>query len=101
MYALLIHAGAETVLSLASAGSGSVHVHNLEEIIVKDAPEIYSVLDRGAKRRTSAETLLNKLSSRSHSVFTITIHMRDVTPEGEVRPFREGRVEAFPFARDT
>lgn len=62
-----------------------MHVANLEEIIVKNAMEIYSVLDRGSARRTSAETLLNKQSSRSHSVFTVTIHMRDTTPEGEVR----------------
>ncbi len=41
------------------------------------------VLDRGTAKRRTAETLLNKRSSRSHSVFSITIHMREVTPEGE------------------
>ena len=70
-------------LPIRDDGSGSIHVANLEEVIVKNALEIYSVLDRGTSRRTSAETLLNKQSSRSHSVFTITIHMRDTTPEGE------------------
>ncbi|KAJ8615097.1 hypothetical protein MRB53_034469 [Persea americana] len=29
------------------------------------------------------ETLLNKQSSRSHSLFTITIHIKEATPEGE------------------
>lgn len=45
--------------------------------------EIYQVLDRGTAKRRTAETLLNKTSSRSHSVFTITIHMKETTPEGE------------------
>lgn len=41
------------------------------------------MLDRGTSKRRTAETLLNKRSSRSHSVFTITIHMKETTPEGE------------------
>lgn len=41
------------------------------------------VLDRGTAKRRTAETNLNKRSSRSHSVFTITIHMKETTPEGE------------------
>lgn len=45
--------------------------------------EIYQVLDRGTAKRRTAATLLNKSSSRSHSVFTITIHMKETTPEGE------------------
>ena len=56
---------------------------NLEEIIVKNATEIYHVLDRGSERRAKAETLLNAASSRSHSVFTITMHMRDQGLDGE------------------
>lgn len=41
------------------------------------------MLDRGTAKRRTAETLLNKTSSRSHSVFTVTIHMKETTPEGE------------------
>jgi kinesin family protein 11 len=35
------------------------------------------------KRRTTAETLMNKHSSRSHSIFTINIMMRETSAEGE------------------
>ncbi|GBF98003.1 hypothetical protein Rsub_11114 [Raphidocelis subcapitata] len=62
---------------------GSVVVQGLEEMVVRNAPEIYTVLDRGSSKRRTAETLLNKTSSRSHSVFTITIHMKETTPGGE------------------
>lgn len=64
-------------------GRAGVVVQGLEEAIVKNSIEIFSVLDRGSAKRRTAETLLNKVSSRSHSIFTITIHMKESTPEGE------------------
>jgi kinesin family protein 11 len=45
----------------------------LEEIIVKSKTDIYALLDRGSAKRRTAETLLNKQSSRSHSVFCVTV----------------------------
>ncbi|DBB12142.1 TPA: hypothetical protein ACH3X3_006251 [Trebouxia sp. C0006] len=60
-----------------------VNVQGLEEIIVKSSADIYTLLDRGSAKRRTAETLLNKQSSRSHSVFCITVHMRETPTEGE------------------
>mmetsp|Transcript_27007 Transcript_27007/g.59061 ORF Transcript_27007/g.59061 Transcript_27007/m.59061 type:complete len:1042 (+) Transcript_27007:153-3278(+) len=60
-----------------------VNVQGLEEVIVRSAAEIYQVLDRGTAKRRTAATLLNNRSSRSHSIFTITIHLKETTPEGE------------------
>ncbi|KAK9804380.1 hypothetical protein WJX72_010110 [[Myrmecia] bisecta] len=60
-----------------------VVVQGLEEIIVKNSTDIYTLLDRGSAKRKTAETLLNKQSSRSHSVFCITVHMREIAPDGE------------------
>ncbi|KAG0496011.1 hypothetical protein HPP92_000625 [Vanilla planifolia] len=62
---------------------GRVFVRGLEEEIVRSASEIYKILDKGSAKRRTAETLLNKQSSRSHSIFSITIHIKEVTPEGE------------------
>ena len=58
-------------------------VQGLEEIIVKSSADIYALLDRGSAKRKTAETLLNKQSSRSHSVFCITVHIREISAEGE------------------
>ncbi|BDA48169.1 Kinesin-like protein KIN-5C [Coccomyxa sp. Obi] len=63
--------------------NGRVVVQGLEEIIVKNKTDIYALLDRGSAKRRTAETLLNKQSSRSHSVFCVTVHMREVSAEGE------------------
>lgn len=45
--------------------------------------DIYALLDRGSAKRKTAETQLNKQSSRSHSVFCITVHMREIAADGE------------------
>ncbi|CAA0811933.1 P-loop containing nucleoside triphosphate hydrolases superfamily protein [Striga hermonthica] len=70
-------------LALMEDGKGGVVIRGLEEEIVTSANEIYKILEKGLGKRRTAETLLNKQSSRSHSVFTITIHIKESTPEGE------------------
>ncbi|XP_023005901.1 kinesin-like protein KIN-5C [Cucurbita maxima] len=70
-------------LPLMEDGKGGVLVRGLEEEIVTSASEIFSLLERGSAKRRTAETLLNKQSSRSHSLFSITIHIKEATPEGE------------------
>ncbi|CAI0545220.1 unnamed protein product [Linum tenue] len=70
-------------IALMEDGKGGVLVRGLEEEIVCTADEIYKILEKGSAKRRTAETLLNKQSSRSHSIFSITIHIKEVTPEGE------------------
>ncbi|OVA10015.1 Kinesin [Macleaya cordata] len=70
-------------LLLMEDGKGGVLVRGLEEEIVTSANEIFTLLERGSAKRRTAETLLNKQSSRSHSLFSITIHIKEATPEGE------------------
>lgn len=53
-----------------------VVLHGLEEVHVKSATDIFQLLDQGSAKRRTAETLLNKQSSRSHSVFTVTVSIR-------------------------
>lgn len=81
---------------------GSVVIHGLEEIIVRSKDEVYEIMERGARKRQTASTLLNAQSryaresvlaivkliwyvcfSRSHSVFSITVHIRENTLDGE------------------
>ncbi|CAN4100917.1 unnamed protein product [Withania somnifera] len=70
-------------LALMEDGKGGVFVRGLEEELVSSANEIYYILEKGSAKRRTAETLLNKQSSRSHSIFSITIHIKEYTPEGE------------------
>ncbi|GAA0170189.1 microtubule binding motor protein [Lithospermum erythrorhizon] len=70
-------------LPLMEDGKGGVLVRGLEEEIVANSSEIFTLLERGSAKRRTSETLLNKQSSRSHSLFSITIHIKEATPEGE------------------
>eukprot|EP00761_Pharyngomonas_kirbyi_P000443 gb/GECH01000443.1/.p1 GENE.gb/GECH01000443.1/~~gb/GECH01000443.1/.p1 ORF type:complete len:1037 (+),score=300.24 gb/GECH01000443.1/:1-3111(+) len=58
-------------------------ISNIEEIVVTDTSHFMNVLDEAAKLRQKAETQLNKSSSRSHAITTITIHMRENGSDGE------------------
>lgn len=63
--------------SLMEDGKGCVVLRGLEEEVVYSANDIYALLERGSSKRRTADTLLNKRSSRSHSVFTITVHIKE------------------------
>ncbi|KAM4703245.1 kinesin-like protein KIF11 [Rhinophrynus dorsalis] len=60
-----------------------VIIKGLEEVSVHNKDEVYHILERGAAKRTTASTLMNAYSSRSHSVFSVTIHMKETTIDGE------------------
>ena len=48
-------------------------VKDLSSIEIKSAKECMNLLDFGSKNRKTGETLMNKDSSRSHSIFTVYI----------------------------
>ncbi|CAL5334847.1 unnamed protein product [Camellia sinensis] len=69
-------------IALMEDGKGAVFVRGLEEQVVCTADEIYKILEEGSGRKHTADTLLNKQSSRSHSIFSITIHTKECSIEG-------------------
>jgi len=60
-----------------------VYVKGLQEIVVDSSAKMESLIEQGMKNRTTASTQMNADSSRSHSVFTITIHQKDVDDESK------------------
>lgn len=62
---------------------GSVIVGGLEEINVKSKNDIFEILKKGSSRRQTAATLLNACSSRSHTIFSIVVHVREGSLNGE------------------
>jgi kinesin family protein 11 len=73
----------EKQLKLFDDGNRGVRIANLEEALVASADEISDVLEKSSARRHVNATHLNHSSSRSHCIFTITIHMKETTPAGE------------------
>jgi kinesin family protein 3/17 len=57
------------------------YVKDLTSFVVKNVAEIDHVMQAGKKNRSIGETLMNKASSRSHSIFTIVVEAADPTGE--------------------
>ncbi|KAH8833599.1 P-loop containing nucleoside triphosphate hydrolase protein [Flagelloscypha sp. PMI_526] len=65
------------------AKKGGVIIQGLEEIPVKDSKDALALLQKGSDRRQIASTKFNDHSSRSHSIFSITVHMKEAAAAGE------------------
>ncbi|KAF7323016.1 Kinesin motor domain-containing protein [Mycena chlorophos] len=60
-----------------------VVIQGLEEVLVKDSADALALLVKGSDRRQKAATNLNDHSSRSHTVFSITVHSKEASHAGE------------------
>ncbi|KAA6421900.1 MAG: kinesin KIF3B [Trebouxia sp. A1-2] len=60
-------------LELKERKEQGVYVKGLNSFVVKSVAEITSVLEVGKKNRSVGATMMNQDSSRSHSIFTITV----------------------------
>jgi len=58
-------------------------VQGLEEVAVFNAMQGIEALRRGSAKRTVAATKSNDKSSRSHGIFSITVHVKETTDDGE------------------
>ncbi|KAJ2802842.1 hypothetical protein H4R20_003123 [Coemansia guatemalensis] len=57
--------------------ANGVYVKGLMEVFVSSIDEVYQVMRQGAKNRVVGYTNMNAESSRSHSIFQITIEQKD------------------------
>eukprot|EP00164_Ancoracysta_twista_P004754 GFYU01006438.1.p1 GENE.GFYU01006438.1~~GFYU01006438.1.p1 ORF type:complete len:1605 (-),score=614.63 GFYU01006438.1:18-4832(-) len=62
--------------------SGDIAVSGLSEEIVNSREEMLRCLERGSVSRTTGATLMNQLSSRSHSIFTIVLEQKVTGTDG-------------------
>ncbi|PCH38072.1 kinesin heavy chain [Wolfiporia cocos MD-104 SS10] len=58
--------------------SKGVYVKNLSDYYVSSAREVYEIMRQGGNARVVSSTNMNAESSRSHSIFLITIQQRNV-----------------------
>lgn len=58
-----------------------VNVQGVEEAGIRDLKDGLAILNKGSQRRQVAETKMNTESSRSHSVFTLTVHVKETSED--------------------
>ncbi|KZS20308.1 Kinesin-like protein [Daphnia magna] len=91
IYDLLSGTNVATKLSLYddTTKKGSVITQGMEEFTVHNKNGVSLVLDilnilaKGSPKRQTATTLMNAHSSRSHSIFSITLHIKENADDGE------------------
>ena len=84
-------------LELHEKPDTGVYVKDLSTFIVKNAEEIVEVQHRGRGNRSVGETNMNARSSRSHSVFALTIECSEVGPDGKEH-IRVGKLNMVDLA---
>ena len=70
----------EDVGSGKQKGKG-MYVHNLSEHVVTTTSDVLGLIQRAQERRRVGETKMNKHSSRSHCVFTLTVSSTRATSD--------------------
>ncbi|CAL7946529.1 unnamed protein product [Xylocopa violacea] len=62
---------------------GAVIVHGVEEVPIYNKIEVFKILQKGSEKRQTAATLMNANSSRSHTIFSVTVHIKETMLTGE------------------
>jgi kinesin family protein 11 len=84
-------------LRLMEDAKKGVVVLGLEEVNCKDAEATIALLKKGVMNRQTAATLCNKQSSRSHSVFTLKVVVKETNAAGE-EEVRAGQLNLVDLA---
>ncbi|KAI5478151.1 kinesin family member 11 [Pseudohyphozyma bogoriensis] len=66
-------------LRIYDDSKSGVVIVGLEETLISCAEDGLKVLKRGSERRQIAATKCNERSSRSHSIFTLTVHLKETS----------------------
>lgn len=80
------------------AARRGVVIQNLEEVPVKSYEDALVLLARGSQRRQVGATNLNFHSSRSHSVFSVTAHIREPSSVGGEDLLKVGKLNLVDLA---
>jgi kinesin family protein 11 len=93
----LLNVTGEKKLKLCEDVKRGVVCQNLEEITVLNVDDIFEILERGIQQRQTAATLCNKNSSRSHTIFTMKIMIKESNVDGE-EVVRHGQLNLVDLA---
>jgi len=72
----LIGEDAKASLELKESPDKGVFIKDLQQKVCKNVKDMEKYMDQGTKNRSVGETLMNKDSSRSHSIFTLYIEQQ-------------------------
>lgn len=75
-----------------------IYVKGLSDVVVESEADMARMLEKGLQSRSTASTLMNAESSRSHSIFTITIEMSTKDKDTGKEMLRVGKINLVDLA---
>ena len=85
-------------LAIREDSNGEVIVSGLKKVPVASVEEAMNVLNQGTMHRTTAATLMNHTSSRSHAVFTINMVRNETDGENDITMTSSSRMTFVDLA---
>ncbi|KAL7748910.1 hypothetical protein RI367_005824 [Sorochytrium milnesiophthora] len=93
----LLNANAGQKLDVKEHPETGVYVKDLTSFVVKNSEEMDKLMAVGNRNRSVGFTEMNARSSRSHSIFTITVEMSEETQDGSAS-IRMGKLHLVDLA---
>lgn len=75
-----------------------VYVKDLTSVVIKDIEEMDALMSQGNKNRSVGATEMNATSSRSHSIFTITVEASEIDETTGDQRIRAGKLHLVDLA---
>jgi kinesin family protein 3/17 len=78
----LLSKSSKTKLDIKESKEQGFYVKDLSTFVVKGIDEMKEVMTAGQRNRHTGETLMNRDSSRSHSIFQVALETSEVDSAG-------------------
>ncbi|XP_026815312.1 osmotic avoidance abnormal protein 3 isoform X2 [Rhopalosiphum maidis] len=86
-------------LELKENPERGVYVHELSHHAVHDVIECQKLMEQGWRNRATGATMMNADSSRSHSIFTISVEMMSTSQDvDEIKSIKRGKLSLVDLA---
>ena len=79
----LLNKGGVQKLELKEKPGSGVYVKDLSAVLVENPEKLMEIMIKGNKNRHVGQTKMNHESSRSHSIFTVTVECAEVGADGK------------------
>eukprot|EP00397_Hematodinium_sp_SG-2012_P013103 GEMP01013296.1.p1 GENE.GEMP01013296.1~~GEMP01013296.1.p1 ORF type:complete len:730 (+),score=153.45 GEMP01013296.1:191-2380(+) len=93
----LLSKNPKSKLDLKDHPDHGVYVRDLTTFVVKSMDETMQVMEAGSRNRSVGQTLMNHESSRSHSIFSVTVETCEIGSDGE-NHIRVGKLNMVDLA---
>ncbi|CAI6345648.1 unnamed protein product [Macrosiphum euphorbiae] len=86
-------------LELKENPERGVYVHELSHHAVQDVTECQKLMEQGWRNRATGATMMNADSSRSHSIFTISVEMMSTSQDvDDIKSIKRGKLSLVDLA---